>query len=622
MGNWNTLRAQPELTPFSPDTFAANLDQTPVDWRESMAAQAADSFVTSTTPGMALREAQTPDLPNKIIAGGRGGAKWRPETPLEVQARGDTLISTPEDMKASKYWRDTMDTTQPTTELRMKAISEQIDLSTARRAIASDHPVAAFLGGAGVTLLDPINYIPIFGEEAAAASVAKLGRFVGKTATGAADAMVNTAAMDLATLQDRKAHGDPMTVQQFGTDMAFGAIAGTIMAGTHAAVTGRAEARVAALEALHATHTAQAQVHERLVLNTAIDRMLASSDGSIEGLPRVAERAIQERVNAVNATRDRQTVRDVASVKSELGIDLSGSPLRSGFAAGPLPASASKVLDAPTLRSEIIRTLTVSDHKPDAGVAGIVSTMPEDVKTAIKAEAETQDRIAEAVKGKTEAEAAKIRDAAPATPGYYKAVQYVQQVADEHAKVLQAAAPAHDPKARASQIKDILGSGAVARGEIPDIVKTVTGRDAGLIHLSTDELSKVHDAVMKVSPSVASPTVSTRDRTRLEAQALLGHSTKDAEVRFDAYAKSKEEIATEMAVKQAMADVMSFTTGSHDPLDVQLAEAKAEGIDPETGANDLEPQVKSILETLSPVEVAAHMADMEAADAEFQRAQT
>jgi hypothetical protein len=140
--------------------------------------------------GTPLAWAQTPD-PGKELAGFQGPYPlYRVRTPEQVAALGDHLYQSPEEL--TKDFPE-IPFEPGMTKARASVLQEHKDLNKIRDYWAEKRPWAAmfgrFLGGA----VDWVNFIPILGEETAAANMARLGAVAGRTATMSADAVINTA---------------------------------------------------------------------------------------------------------------------------------------------------------------------------------------------------------------------------------------------------------------------------------------------------------------------------------------------------------------------------------------------------------------------------------------------
>lgn len=138
---------------------------------------------------------------------------------------------TPDQYKASPYFRTGIPYDPGMTEDRAAALAHQFDGDKVREFNASNAPLAATIGGFVGQAADPINYIPVFGEGAQAALAARFGfGFMGRLAAagieGSAGAALNTAAFGGLTASLRGKFGDDVSWQAYLNEIGQGAIAG------------------------------------------------------------------------------------------------------------------------------------------------------------------------------------------------------------------------------------------------------------------------------------------------------------------------------------------------------------------------------------------------------------
>lgn len=221
---------------MTPEEYSTQAMDAPLSFGSTFGGAAAEGFLQSPFLGTLIREAQTPELANTVVAGGRGGVQWREDTPDEVTDRGDVLYQTEDDFKASPNYREEIPFEKGMTASRSKALADQLDVSQTRQFFAQKRPVAAFLGGVAGAALDPINYIPVVGEFAQAAAVARVGRIAGTILTGAADAGLNTAIAAVATAHERAKFGDDVSWSAIMTNAAYAAMAGAVIGGVRGTV--------------------------------------------------------------------------------------------------------------------------------------------------------------------------------------------------------------------------------------------------------------------------------------------------------------------------------------------------------------------------------------------------
>lgn len=188
--------------------------------------------------------------------------------------------------KRSASYRTDIPWSQGMTEERAAALAEQDDIRKVREFYGQKRPVTAFFGNIGGQAVDPINYIPIFGEAVQSANVARFGRVAGTALTASADAAANTALAGLSTAGARGQLGDDVSWQSTVSQIAmaaliggaFGAIHGRFGRATPAELRADAEVKLATLDNVQAS---------RVSLNDALDGMIR--DGEVSLTPASAD---------------------------------------------------------------------------------------------------------------------------------------------------------------------------------------------------------------------------------------------------------------------------------------------------------------------------------------------
>jgi hypothetical protein len=184
--------------------------------------------------------------------------------------------------KRSASFRADIPWSKGMTEERAAALAEQDDVRKVREFYGQKRPVTAFFGNIGGQAVDPINYIPIFGEAVQSANVARFGRVAGMALTASADAAANTALAGLTTAGTRGQFGDDVSWQSTVSQIAmaaliggaFGAIHGRFGRATPAELRADAETKLATLDNVQAS---------RVSLNDALDGMIR--DGEVNLTP-------------------------------------------------------------------------------------------------------------------------------------------------------------------------------------------------------------------------------------------------------------------------------------------------------------------------------------------------
>lgn len=288
-----TIRGTPDLRVITGQDFMMQSLNEPLTFWETVRQSGKEAFNKSFGLGALLREgrakplAYDPQLPQRqppLIPDNMGPVEpapwdnpkfdrpdWRVKTPEEVAAEGDTLFQDEAEMKASPYYRDGIKYEPGMTRLRLQVMSEEHDLSAIRQHYSSLRPGAAILGSLAGAALEPTNYIPVLGEEATAASIARLGPILGRALTGASDAALNTAILSTLTARERSTWGDDVSFHTMASDIAFSAVAGGIFGG----VMGKFEDP----SVVQAFRTEKNRQRATALLNEAIDSFLA--DGEI-----------------------------------------------------------------------------------------------------------------------------------------------------------------------------------------------------------------------------------------------------------------------------------------------------------------------------------------------------
>ena len=262
-----------------------------------------DAVKSSFGIGTAIREAELPPI------GFTATQPNRFETPdAFAKRRAAALAENPpltmEQYKASPSFRDGLPWEPGLTEDRAAARANQYDDHQVTSFFAQKQPLSAlfynFLGSA----VDPINYIPIFGEAASAAAAARLGSFGAHVLMGAANGAVSTAAFGALTADLRGKLGDDVSFNGMINEIAMsGLIGGVFGAGFWGLAKGaRAiQARALMAKATDGLQTVENVAKSRAVAEVAAD-MLANR-GEVKLPPAAVEevRGIQQAANQVTA---------------------------------------------------------------------------------------------------------------------------------------------------------------------------------------------------------------------------------------------------------------------------------------------------------------------------------
>ncbi|WP_448953075.1 ADP-ribosyltransferase-containing protein [Labrys neptuniae] len=232
----------------------------------------------------------------------------RQETDTEIQQRGDQALNH-QQYKASPYYREGIPWSANMTVNRARDLASYWDVKAVREEMAASHPIVSFGGMLAGSALDPINYIPVLGEGAASAAVARLGIIGGRALVSGADAALNQGIAGLLTAGTRAQFGDDVSWQSQVSQMAIGAAIGagfgTIGGIFHARANARAEAIRTEIQDRFATiregQMAQANLREA-VASLANDGVVDLSDNAIAHVNDLAGR-VQAELPSVYANR-------------------------------------------------------------------------------------------------------------------------------------------------------------------------------------------------------------------------------------------------------------------------------------------------------------------------------
>lgn len=297
------------------DYIASSLDQ-PMSLGATFFDQAKGGILESFGLGTAIREGSLPEeaptTPELMITPPEGGEpirvpdtpqmrrritvfesvnpqtlQARPENQQEFKQRQDEAGALSEDAyKASPYFRKDIPWQNGMTVDRAAALAEQDDRRKVREFYATKRPITSFFGNLGGQALDPINYIPVFGEAVTAANVARFGRVAGRALTSSLDAAANTAVAGLATAPIRGELGDDVSWQSTISQIAMAAVIGGAF-GAVAGRFGRATPSELRAEAENKLATLQNVQEARVTLNDALDGLI--HDGEVSVSPASAE---------------------------------------------------------------------------------------------------------------------------------------------------------------------------------------------------------------------------------------------------------------------------------------------------------------------------------------------
>jgi hypothetical protein len=305
---------------------------------------------------------------------------------------------TEDQYKRSQSFRADIPWTPGMTDERAASLAEQDDVKKVREFYGQKRPVTAFFGNLGGQAVDPINYIPIFGEAVQAANVARFGRVAGRALTSAADAAANTALAGLATAGTRGELGDDVSWQSTVSQIAmaaliggaFGAIHGRFGRATPAELRTEAEAKLATLDNVQAS---------RVSLNDALDGMIR--DGEVNLSPASADfvvRAADNELPKVTISRMAREADPEAHARLETlnrTFDINDAEIRKlqgqtldNAAYGPTRAA---MIKADELAARLDQAQQAIEKAPTDKEKALASTRAEAVKTELRDHLSTID---------------------------------------------------------------------------------------------------------------------------------------------------------------------------------------------------------------------------------------
>lgn len=182
-----------------------------------------------------------------------------------------------DEWKASPSYRENIPYDPGMTAARADALAAWDDARKVREHFASKRPFSSFVGNLGGQALDPVNYVPVFGELVRAAALAKVGRIAGAALVASGDAAANTALAAAATYDTRGSFGDEVSWQGTISEIATAALIGGAFGTIGGAVGARSDAR-AVREATDRLSTLRTTQEARIALNEAIDGIVSGED--------------------------------------------------------------------------------------------------------------------------------------------------------------------------------------------------------------------------------------------------------------------------------------------------------------------------------------------------------
>lgn len=142
----------------------------------------------------------------------------------------DPTPLTEEQYRSSPFFREELPFDRRLTKERAAAFAEFIDIRKVREQKLQNTPgwVVKTLGSFVGQAFDPINYIPVLGPTARAASAARFGIVGGRAAVAAGDAALNTAIFGAVTAPLRIQQGRPVTIEELLLEVSTAAVIGSV----------------------------------------------------------------------------------------------------------------------------------------------------------------------------------------------------------------------------------------------------------------------------------------------------------------------------------------------------------------------------------------------------------
>lgn len=336
-----SISPTPEFSPVNANTMWSTALDMPFSPLKSFTTGAEEGAQSSFGLGTAFRGATTPagnemppppagnpladaiNAPAAIRAGVEGIGRW-------LTGEQNPGLSK-QDYEASPYFRTAVPWDPGMTEDRAAALASSYDIQTAKSYFGAKSIVPYMIGNFVGQAADPINYIPVFGEAAQAAAVAKFGvnavaRFGIRAGFGAAEAAGNTGLFGALTAEQRAKYGDDVSWQAQINNIAMAAlIGGVVTPAMHgvAAAFGlggmRAEDSVQSkVETVPNVGTARAVMNDA-VTGLATDGEVKLSPSSADALTRLSADVVDKRDSSLALTRETQALNDLAGTDVKAG---------------------------------------------------------------------------------------------------------------------------------------------------------------------------------------------------------------------------------------------------------------------------------------------------------------
>lgn len=205
-----------------------------------------------------------------------------------------------DDYKKSAWYRPNIPFEPGMTQQRAEALATWDDARRVREHFGQKRPISSFIGNLGGQALDPINYVPVFGNLVKAAAVGNMGRIAGTALVAAGDAAANTALAAIPTMGARGQYGDDVSWQTTVSQIATAALIGGAFGGIGGALGKGLDAR-AKSQAVDSLGTLKTTQESLIALNEGIDGIIRGEDinlspNATEPMARVATQLEQNRI--------------------------------------------------------------------------------------------------------------------------------------------------------------------------------------------------------------------------------------------------------------------------------------------------------------------------------------
>jgi len=179
--------------------------------------------------------------------------------------------------KGSASYRKDIPWDQGMTDTRAASLAAADDAKKVREYYATKRPFSSFIGAMAGQALDPVNYVPVFGEAVTAAAIGRFGYIGGRALVAGADAALNTGIAGAVTAGERGKFGDDVSWQGLISQMATAALIGGAFGTLHGVFGSHVDPH-AMSEAESRLSTLRTTQEARIALNEGIDAVAHGED--------------------------------------------------------------------------------------------------------------------------------------------------------------------------------------------------------------------------------------------------------------------------------------------------------------------------------------------------------